>query len=80
MSSACPAAQPEFIDMPRAAEILKVGRRTVCRLIEEGEIEGHQLRINRGHWRVSLPSFRWNDSSIPWSQYAQTVPTLTFSI
>ncbi|HKT25515.1 MAG TPA: helix-turn-helix domain-containing protein [Terriglobales bacterium] len=42
--------------MPRAAEILKVGRRTVCRLIEEGEIEGHQLRINRGHWRVSLPS------------------------
>jgi excisionase family DNA binding protein len=41
----------DYLPLPSVASILGRSRQTVYRLIESGELEGHQLR-DHGWWRV----------------------------
>jgi len=44
------------MDVNRAAKMLMCSRMTVLRYLEDGTLEGYQLKQPRGWWRVYLDS------------------------
>ncbi len=50
-----------YITPERAGEILGYSRQSIYRMVEEGELDGHQLREG-GRWRISYNSvMRYRD-------------------
>ncbi len=46
-------AEPEFLSVPEAAALLRIGERTTYKLVRRGELPGLKMG---GQWRIHRPT------------------------